>query len=183
VTHFQLRSTVPDTFLIREATNEDIAIVAHHRAAMFEAMGSTTPAMVDALIAATESLLREAIPRGEYRGWLAALAAEPERVVAGAGVQIRRVHPFPRRWSDGRVDVAFGRQAIVLNVFIDPQFRRRGIARRLMQQVFAWARAVELDSLVLHAASDGRMLYEELGFAATNEMRFMGDLARLPTIG
>jgi GNAT superfamily N-acetyltransferase len=152
--------------------------VARHRAAMFEAMGSTVPAMVAPLIAATEAMLREAIPRGEYRGWLAAVGAEPERIAAGAGVQIRRVHPFPRRWPDGSVDVALGRQAIVLNVYTEPPFRGRGLARRLMHEVLAWARAVELDSLVLHAAADGRMLYEELGFAATNEMRFMGDLAR-----
>ena len=169
---------MPAEILIREATALDIAIVARHRAAMFEAMGSTVPSMIAPLIAATEAMLGEAIPRGEYRGWLAAVAGEPDRIVAGAGVQIRHVLPFPRRWSDGRVGVAPGRQAIVLNVYTEPPFRGRGLARRLMHEVLAWARAVELDSLVLHAAADGRTLYEELGFAATNEMRFMGDLAR-----
>ncbi len=29
---------------------------------------------------------------------------------------------------------------------------------------------------VLHASPDGRPLYEPLGFVATNEMRFAGDL-------
>ena len=51
------------------------------------------------------------------------------------------------------------------------------MARSLMFEVLAWARATDLESLVLHAAPDGRPLYEALGFAATNEMRFMGDLA------
>ena len=50
------------------------------------------------------------------------------------------------------------------------------MARRLMTEILSWARAVRLESLVLHAATDGRPLYEQLGFVATNEMRFTGDL-------
>jgi len=30
--------------------------------------------------------------------------------------------------------------------------------------------------LVLHASTEGRALYEQLGFVATNEMRYEGDL-------
>lgn len=169
---------MPDEILIREATPGDIAIIAHQRAAMFEAMGRTVPAVIAPLVDATVTMLRDALPRGEYRGWLASVSSEPQRVVAGAGVQLRRVLPFPQRKLDGRVDVALGRQAIVINVYTEPPFRRRGLARRLMHEVLAWARTVELDSLVLHAATDGRPLYEELMFEATNEMRFTGDLGR-----
>ena len=43
--------------------------------------------------------------------------------------------------------------------------------------MLAWARAERLDRLVLHASDAGRPLYERLGFAATNEMRFTGELA------
>ena len=52
--------------------------------------------------------------------------------------------------------------------------RRRGVARQLMESILTWAGEVELESLVLHASADGRALYEHLGFAPTNEMRFMG---------
>jgi len=72
-----------------------------------------------------------------------------------------------------------GRQAIVVNVFTEPEFRRQGLARQLMLAVLAWARDERLDSLVLHAAKDGRALYESLGFTQTNEMRYTaGELAR-----
>src|SRR5947208_3272495 len=33
-----------------------------------------------------------------------------------------------------------------------------------------------LETLVLHASPEGRALYESLGFAATNEMRYRGPL-------
>jgi uncharacterized protein (DUF1330 family) len=55
-------------------------------------------------------------------------------------------------------------------------WRRRGVAALLMQHVLAWARHERLDRLVLHASAEGRRLYEGLGFVATNEMRFAGDL-------
>jgi ribosomal protein S18 acetylase RimI-like enzyme len=86
--------------------------------------------------------------------------------------------PRPLRLPDGRVDVSLGHQAIALNVYTEPSFRRRGLARRLMHQVLSRSRAEGLERLVLHAAPDGRRLYEQLGFAPTNEMRYMGDLAQ-----
>jgi len=168
---------MPQDIMIRQATLADVGLIAHHRAAMFLDMGSAVPAVVERLTSDTEAYLRQAIPSGEYLGWLASLASGPADPVAGAGVQLRRVLPFPRRWPDGRVDVAHGLQGIVLNVYTEPAFRRRGLARRLMQKVLAWAREARIESLVLHAAPDGRAIYEQLGFSATNEMRFMGDLA------
>lgn len=164
-----------DEILIRRATLDDAETITHQRAAMFLAMGSASPEAVGPLALATVAYLREATPRGEYLGWLASLASHPGDIVAGAGVQIRRVLPFPQRRPDGRVDVAQGRQGIVLNVYTEPAFRRRGLARRLMQEILAWVRETQLDSLVLHAAPDGRALYEQMGFAPTNEMRLMGD--------
>ena len=56
---------MPDHVLIRVATLTDVPTIAHHRAAMFEAMGSTTPDVVAPLVAETEQFLRHAIPRGE----------------------------------------------------------------------------------------------------------------------
>jgi hypothetical protein len=51
------------------------------------------------------------------------------------------------------------------------------VAELLMRRVLAWAREQRLDRLVLHASPEGRRLYERLGFIATNEMRFAGDLS------
>ena len=170
---------MPDEIVIRQATLADVGLIARHRAAMFLDMGSATQAVVERLTSDTEAYLRQAIPSGEYLGWLASLASRPADPIAGAGVQVRRVLPFPRRWPDGRADVAHGLQGIILNVYTEPAFRRRGLARRLIQEVLAWAKAARIESLVLHAAPDGRALYEQLGFSATNEMRFMGDLTAL----
>ena len=159
-------------FVVRTTTVADVEIVAHHRVAMFRDMGRTTPEVIEPLRAATIAALREMLPRGEYVGWLASPAGEPERIVSGAGAQLRRVLPFPTRTA--HVDLALGAEAIVLNVYTEPGYRRRGAARIVMEAVLAWARDARIDRLVLHAAPDGRHLYESLGFVGTNEMRWSG---------
>jgi GNAT superfamily N-acetyltransferase len=156
---------------VRRATVDDVTTIARHRAAMFVDMGRATVDLVERLVEDTEVYLRDALPREEYLGWLASPEEDDARIVAGAGVQRRRVLPFPRTGG-----VAFGHQAIVLNVYTEPAFRRHGLARRLMSEILAWARAVRIESLVLHAAHEGRPLYEQLGFVSTNEMRYHGDL-------
>jgi GNAT superfamily N-acetyltransferase len=60
-------------------------------------------------------------------------------------------------------------------VFTEPDWRRQGVAVRLLQTIIAWARAERLDRLVLHASEAGRLLYTGLGFVGTNEMRLAGD--------
>jgi hypothetical protein len=45
-----------------------------------------------------------------------------------------------------------------------------------MEKVIGWAREQMLDTLVLHASDEARRLYERLGFIATSEMRFSGEL-------
>jgi GNAT superfamily N-acetyltransferase len=163
-------------FDVRPATLADRATIAEQRAALFIEMDRMTPRLAGVLTDATVAYLAHAMPSGEYVGWLATLAAEPSRVVAGCGVQVRNVAPFPWRFPTHGEVIAAGRQALIVNVYTEPEFRRLGLARRLLTTVVDWARVHGIDSLILHATPDGRPLYESLGFEASNEMRFMGDL-------
>jgi GNAT superfamily N-acetyltransferase len=163
-------------YSVRRAEARDIPHIVRHRVGMFRDMGVLPPDFEAELAERTRSYLEEAIPCGEYLGWLAVTAGEPENVVAGAGVQIRRALPHPRSLHGGGAGIARGRHAIVLNVFTEAPCRRRGLARLLMEQVLDWARSDGVEVLVLHASGAGRHLYERLGFVPTNEMRFDGDL-------
>ncbi len=161
-------------FMLRPLTPDDAAIVARHRAAMFHEMGSLARADIEPMIAASATYLRTAIEHGEYHGWLAIVPDQGEvpHVAAGGGVQLRPQLPRPR--PDG--GLLIGRQGIILNVYVELPWRRQGLARRLVETVIDWARRERLASLVLHASEAGRPLYEQLGFVATNEMRFTGSL-------
>ena len=46
---------------------------------------------------------------GEYIGWLASPNELPDRAVAGAGVQLRRVLPHPVEGPGGEISMAEGR--------------------------------------------------------------------------
>lgn len=140
-------------------------------------MAPLPAALADPLQELSRSYLVDAITRGEYVGWLATPEDQEDTIVAGAGAQLRRVLPHPVELADGRKAVADGRHAIVLNVFTEPGWRRRGVAEILVRRILAWAREERLDRLILHASAAGRSLYERLGFAATNGMRFAGDLS------
>jgi GNAT superfamily N-acetyltransferase len=155
-------------FIVRQADASHIARIAHHRAAMFRDMGQLSDPLDDRIERATASYLREALPRGEYLGWVAELEGPPATVIGGAGVQLRPILPRPR---PGTTDVELGPEAIVLNVYVEPAWRRRGVADALMRTLLGALSEWDIRRVVLHGAPDGRQLYERLGFVPTNEMR------------
>src|ERR1051325_8197456 len=158
-------------FLVRRGGVRDEAVIARHRARMFHDMGEISDEAFEDFRKASQGWTERALESGEYIGWLAVPKSEPDKVVAGAGVQLRQVPPHPCRPSrDGAF--AKGRHAIVLNVFTEPEWRNRGVAELLMEEIIRWAREEKLDRLVLHASAQARSLYERMGFVATNEMRF-----------
>ena len=160
-----------DTFRIRRATVQDAGIVAWHRARMFQDMGDVSRDAFETLRAKARVRLKEWLDSGDYVGWLATPADQPEMVVGGAGVQLQPILPRPVNAST----VGEGLQGTVVNVFTEPQWRRRGIAGLLMKEIITWSKNERLDRLLLHASDEGRSLYERLGFIAGNEMRFVGD--------
>jgi len=153
---------------VREADVADIPLLAYHRAAMFRDMRQLASDLEQALERATAAYLRDAMPRGEYLGWVAEDVTTEAGAIGGAGVQIRPILPRPRAGSD---DLELGPEAIVLNVYVELAWRRQGIAEALMRAVMDALDARDIRRIVLHASADGRRLYERLGFAPTNEMR------------
>src|SRR5262245_7095810 len=150
-----------DPYRLRTAGPADLPTVLDHRRKMFEQMGYTDPVALDAMIESSTPLLTRGLTDGSYRGWLVETGGEGG--VAGGGVIGLEFQSHP-------VD-ARPRRAVVVNVFTEPAHRRRGLARRLMDEILCWAREEGLGSLYLHASNEARPLYETLGFEATGEMR------------
>jgi len=127
---------------------------------MYEAMGYDDDDALAAMISATEQYLPQAMSNGSLRGWL---AVDGSRVVGGGAVVICA-------WPSHPYDLEC-RRATVLNVYVDPDFRRQGIARRLMQTMIEWCRKQGFARVYLHASDSGRPLYESMGFEPTTEMQ------------
>ena len=161
--------TDSDSITIRRASVDDAAVLARHRAEMFRDMGDVADEIYPHLLEATRAWMERGIPTGEYVAWLASPAGSDE-VVAGAGLHLRTIIPRPR----DRTEVEMGPQGLIVNVFTERPWRRRGVAELLMRALMAWTRTNGITSLVLHASAEGRRLYERLGFEQTNEMKYAG---------
>jgi len=159
-----------DDFHIRLAGADDAEIIAYHRARMFQDMDQIPAHLYDSFRHRSHERVREMLSSGEYIGWLASPASRSEKIVAGAGVQLRTVLPHPAT----NEAFAEGRQAVIINVFTEPEWRRHGLAENLLKQIIDWSQQQKIDRLVLHASQQGRALYQRLGFVDTNEMRFAG---------
>jgi GNAT superfamily N-acetyltransferase len=159
-------------FRIRFASPDDADVIGYHRARMFHDMGQIPEHLYESFQRRSQERVREVLVSGEYVGWLASPAAEPDKIVAGAGAQLRQVLPHPA------TDEAFaeGRQAVIINVFTEPEWRRQGLGALLLGHVIEWSLEQKLDRLLLHASEEGRALYERFGFVSTNEMKFAGEL-------
>jgi GNAT superfamily N-acetyltransferase len=129
---------------------------------MFADMGYGDEAGRDAMVAAALPFIEAGLRDGSYRGWL---VEDGGRVVAGGGVIVVGFQPTPLDPSP--------RRAWVLNMYTEPEYRRRGLAKQLMQNMIAWCREQGFKHVFLHASEAGRPLYEQLGFGPTNEMRLV----------
>lgn len=151
---------MPD-FTIRPATADDIPLILRHRRMMWWDMGRRDEKALDLADQAAREYFSEAIPSGMYRGFLA--VDEAGQVIGGGGIVIS---PWPSLLGQRQP-----RRAMVLNVYVEPNYRRGGVALRLMETMIAWCRENGFVNVALHASEEGRKLYERLGFKPTNEMK------------
>ena len=147
-------------FAIRPGTLDDIDILVRHRVGMFRDMGIPEEQLA-AVDGPARAYFQQAVPAGKYRAFLA--VGRDGRVVAGGGIVILHWPAHPSDPLDSK--------AMILNMYTEREFRRRGLARRLMQAMIDWCREQGYKTVSLHASDFGRPLYESLGFKPTNEMR------------
>lgn len=67
-----------------------------------------------------------------------------------------------------------GKRAHLMNVYTEESYRRRGIARQLVNMLIEDARAHGATEISLDATESGRPLYESMGFKASEECMVIG---------
>lgn len=134
-------------------------------------MGQLSDDLYDTLVEASRAYFTRAVADGRYVGWVAQVRTPGGQIVGGAGVQLRELLPRPAGTTGRLVQ---GPQGLIVNVYTERAWRRRGVAAALMRELLRWCRSHGIESLVLHASDEGRPLYEKIGFKDTNEMRYEG---------
>ena len=146
-----------DNFQIRLAAVADLELISWHRARMFRDMGELPPDLFESFRVQSLETLQRMFDRGEYVGWLASPENEPGQIVAGAGLQLREIPPHPQINPNGKIDIVSGPQAIIQNVFTEPEWRRRGLAALLIERIIDWTHEQGIDSLVLTLQTKGAL--------------------------
>jgi GNAT superfamily N-acetyltransferase len=161
-----MRQDVPASaaYTIREAALADAPVLARQRRLMFDSIAPLPGKDGDRLEAAILRYIMQAMPAGTFRSWV---VEHRGAIVAGGGLQLRTLMPRP--------GYVFGEpEGLIVSMWTDPEHRRRGLGRLVVEAILAWGRGNGVTRFTLHASNDGRPLYELYGFTQTNEMRLEG---------
>ncbi|HET9986557.1 MAG TPA: GNAT family N-acetyltransferase [Longimicrobiales bacterium] len=142
---------------IRVVTPEDVPLLVGLRTEFMREMRGPVRAAAEPpelLAEAAAAYFARAVPSGQYRGWFAVDAEGDVVAMVGCFFLERPPMETPVRLVEGRI----------VNVYTRPAWRGQGIARRLLEEAIAFARANDVRRLRLGATDAGRPLYESLGF-------------------
>jgi ribosomal protein S18 acetylase RimI-like enzyme len=150
-------------YRIRRATPADAAVITHHRRRMFVDAGRQNDRVLDVMAVHFTPWVEARLADGRYLGWV---TTDDGEVVAGAGMIILDWPPHP-------LDPQQDKRGYMLNMYVEPEHRRRRLASQLIDQALAEARKQKIRVVALHATDEGRPLYESNGFRCTNEMFYV----------
>jgi GNAT superfamily N-acetyltransferase len=146
----------------RPVAPADLELICRHREDMFRE--SNAPGRGDELLRTMTASFRSwLVPRlhdGSYFGYI---AEEGGAAIGGIGLMLIDWPPHPSHPSEDK-------RGYVLNVFVEPSHRGRGLAKMLMQLGEAEFAKRGASFAILHATQMGRPLYEKIGWAQTSEM-------------
>jgi len=147
----------------RRATAEDAGLITRHRKVMFADMRDAAETVLDEMGQTFEPWVRRMITEDKYAGWI---TNDGERAVGSAGLLILD-------WAPHFLDPRCGQRGYILNVFVEAEYRGRGIAKNLTLECMAEAKRRGIGVVALHASKKGQLVYERLGFTTSNEMLFV----------
>lgn len=144
---------------VRRLVPDDLELICRHREAMFLEAGGD-PAALRVMTEHFRPWLRVRLEDGRYYGFMVMDEGDP---AAGIGLMSIDWPPHPAHSTQDQ-------RGYVLNVYVEPAYRRRGLATALMKLAEAEFSRRGLGFAVLHATEVGRPVYQALGWAATREM-------------
>ncbi|MGH9467564.1 MAG: GNAT family N-acetyltransferase [Terriglobales bacterium] len=154
---------------IRPATHQDASLIAAQRVTMFQDNDLAPTGTWAELEEASARWLEKTLGDGSYIGWIVEehdglVSSSTPRVLGGAGLWLMDWPPHYLHLES--------RRGYLLNFYVVPEARRSGIAAQLVRLAVAECGKRGIRVATLHASAMGRPVYERLGWANSNEMKF-----------
>ena len=134
----------------RKLTEEDLEQFISMRIAQLREEGATEE--LD-LVPALMDYYRRHLADGTFVSWL---ATDGDRIIGTSGMSFVEKPPY--------FSCPTGRIGLLSSMYTDPEYRRRGIARQLLERVVGEARAYGCGAVQITASDMGVLLYTDFGF-------------------
>jgi ribosomal protein S18 acetylase RimI-like enzyme len=146
----------------RPVRPDDLELICRHREEMFRE--SNAPGRSDDMLRTMTASFRSwLVPRLRDGSYFGSIVEEGGKAIAGIGLMLIDWPPHPSHPDEDK-------RGYVLNVYVEPAHRGRGLAKMLMREAEAEFARRGVSFAILHATRMGRPLYEKIGWAQTAEM-------------
>jgi ribosomal protein S18 acetylase RimI-like enzyme len=143
----------------RKVQPDDLEIITMHRRKMFEDMGAA-PTTLDAMARSFSAWLAPRLEDGRYFGYL---VEDGATIIAGIGIMLLD-------WPPHQLHPGSSQRGYLLNLYVEPEHRGRGIATDLTKLAESDLHARGITYAILHASAKGRPIYQKLGWTPSSEM-------------
>lgn len=146
------------TVTIRRATIDDVGELLALRLKLFRESGylrSREPP--PELIEATRTYLNKNLPTEHFFSWV---ALADGHLIGMSGLVFFQKPPTEENLS--------GLEAYVMNMYTLPEWRKKGVATALMQEIIRYVQTTSAKRIWLHTTQDGQSVYERCGFVFTH---------------
>ncbi len=138
--------------IVRRASYDDIPLIVHHRIEMLRSMGYS-----ESVLNMTKSGVENYLRNDWDESVKCFLVIIEDEVVGGCAFSVYSRLPSPRAPSVSKV-------SYIHNVFVEPEFRNRGIATELIKRMLTLCCKEGAFKVELHDTSMSSGIYRKLGF-------------------
>ena len=143
------------------AGHDDVDLLVKHRLDLLREVHPELETKIEESEPWTREWIRKRLSDGELIGLLA--KAEDGKVAGSGCIWLRNDLPRP---TNPRMVAPY-----LMSMYTTPEFRRKGVARLIVQSALKWCKERGYERVSLHASKAGKPLYASLGFSPTTEMR------------
>ena len=149
----------------RKATLKDIDLLTKSRIEVLRAAnGLSDDADMTEVKHQSYEYYRKALHDSTHTAYL---VFNSDRFAGAGGISYYQVMPTFRNPS--------GNKAYIMNIYTRPEYRRQGIARRMLDILIKDAKARGISFITLEATPMGRPLYEKAGFVPLNDEMILAE--------